>query len=79
MGIGRTDEITVQHTGQLHVIDVVAFALGETRVLNPLARAAHPLEIGGTLYLIFGKVFHSAASFAAFSSLAAARMDFTMF
>ena len=79
VSIGRTDEIAVQHAGQFHVIDVVAFALGETSVLNPLARATHPLEICGTLYLIFVQVFHSAASFAAFSSLAAARMDFTMF
>ena len=50
MGMRRADEIAVQHARQLHVVDVIALALGEADVLDALALAAHAFEGGGALF-----------------------------
>ena len=62
MGMRRAHEIAVQHARQLQVVDVVALALGEADVLDPLALAAHAFEGGFTLFPRGSQVVHSAAS-----------------
>ena len=79
VGIGRAHEIAKQHPRHLDVVDVVALALGEAHVLDPLARGAHAFEFLDPLVAGWCLVVHSAASLAAFISAAAARMDLTMF
>ena len=78
MGDRRADKGRMNHPRQLDVVDVIAFALGEPGVLDPLAGASEPLEIGGACFAIV-QVFHSAASLAEFISAAAASTDLTMF
>ena len=58
----RADEIAVQHTRQLQVVDIVAPALREADVFDPLALAAHAFEFGFTLFPRGSHVVHSAAS-----------------
>ncbi len=62
MGVRRADEVAVQHARQLHVVDIVAFALREADVLDALAFAAHALELGFALFPRGSDVVHSAAS-----------------
>ena len=49
VGVGRADEVAVEHAGQLQVVDVVALALDEADVLDALALAAEALELLGAL------------------------------
>ena len=72
MRIRRAHKVAKDHSVELDIIDVVALALGETRILNPLARAAHAFEVRDAIFAVFHFVFHSAASLAAFISAAAA-------
>src|SRR5258708_29160030 len=62
MGVRRTDKIAVQHARQFQIVDVIALALGEADVLDPLALAAHAFECGGALFPRGSEVLHSAAS-----------------
>ena len=62
MGVRRAGEITVEHAGQLEVVDVVALALDETDILDALALAAHAFELFGAFRGGGGHVVHSAAS-----------------
>ncbi len=52
----------MQHARQLHVVDVVALALGEADVFDALALAAHAFELGFALFPRGSHVVHSAAS-----------------
>jgi hypothetical protein len=80
VGVGAADEIAEEHARQLDVVDVVALALGEARILDALARGAHALQLlDAVLAADRGLVGHSAASTLAFITVAAARIDFTMF
>ena len=79
MRIGRADEIAEQHARQFQVVDIVALALGETRVLDPLARGSEAVQRGDALFLRRGSFVHYADSFISFIFAAAARMAFTMF
>ena len=49
VGVGRADEVAVDHAGQLQIVDVVALALGEADVLDALALAAEALQLLGAL------------------------------
>ena len=62
MRVRRADEIAVQHARQLQVVDVIALALGEANILDPLALAAHAFELGFALFPRGSHVVHSAAS-----------------
>ena len=62
MGVGRADEVSVQHARQFHVVDIIALALREADVLDALAFAAHALELGFALFPRGSHVVHSAAS-----------------
>src|SRR4029079_9493330 len=62
MRMRRADEGAVQHARQFDVVDVIALALREAGVLDPLALAAHALEGGGALFPRGSQVVHSAAS-----------------
>jgi hypothetical protein len=62
MGVRRAREVAIQHAGQLQVVDIVAFALNETDVLDALALAADALELFGPFGGGGGHVVHSAAS-----------------
>ena len=79
MGIGRADKIAKQHAGKFQVIDVVALALGETSVFDPLARGAQAVQRGNAVFLRRGCFVHYADSFISLIFAAAARMAFTMF
>ncbi len=60
--MGRANEIAMQHAGQLHVIDILAFALREADVFHALAFAAHAFQARRTFLSRWGHVVHSAAS-----------------
>ena len=45
MGMRRADEIAVQHARQFQVVDIVALALREADVFDPLALAAHAFKL----------------------------------
>ena len=62
MRMRRSDEIAVQHARQLQVVDIIALALREADVLDPLALAAHAFEFGFALFPRGSHVVHSAAS-----------------
>ena len=62
MGVRRPDEIAVQHARQFQVVDIIALALGEARILDALALAAHAFETGFALFPRGSYVVHSAAS-----------------
>ena len=62
MRMRRSDEIAVQHARQFQVVDVIALALREADVLDPLALAAHAFELGFALFPRGSHVVHSAAS-----------------
>ena len=79
MGIGRADKISVQHIGKFDVIDIVALALGEPGILDAFAGAAKALEVGRAFFAVWSHIVHCAASLAALISLAAERMDLTIF
>ena len=80
MGIGRSDKVPEQHPRHFDVVNVVAFALCETGILDALALAAHATQRFDALLACNSCiVLHSAASLDALISAAAARMDFTMF
>jgi hypothetical protein len=79
MGILAADEIAVDHSCHLDIVDVVALALGKAGVLHPLARRTHAFQVGGAGDLVWGQVVHCAASLAVLISVAACRMALTMF
>ena len=79
MRIWRADEVTEQHARQLQVVDIIALTLGETCVLDPLARGSEAVQRGDALFLRRGSFVHYADSFISFIFAAAARMAFTMF
>jgi hypothetical protein len=79
MCIGRADEIAEQHAGKLKIVDIVALALGEPRILDALALRTEALEGGGAFGFRGSHLVHCAASLAAFSSAAAARIALTIF
>ena len=62
MGVGRADDVAVEHAGQLQVVDVVALALREADVLDALPLAAEAFELLGALGRGERGVVHSAAS-----------------
>ena len=62
MGVRRAVEFAIQHAGQFDVVDVIAFALGETDILDALALTAHAFELDGAFGGGGGHVVHSAAS-----------------
>ncbi len=62
MRVRRSDEIAVQHARQLQVVDIVAPALREADVFDPLALAAHAFELGFALFPRGSHIVHSAAS-----------------
>ena len=62
VGVRRAGKIAIQHAGQLDVVDVVAFALDETNILNALALAAHALQLFCAFGGGGGHLVHSAAS-----------------
>ena len=63
MAMARAMEVAVQHAGQLDVVDVVALALDEARVLDALALAPQALQAFGAFDRGGdGRSVHSAAS-----------------
>ena len=62
MGIGRANEVAMQHARQLQVVDIVAFALREANVLDTLSLAPHAFQLCFALFPRQGHVVHSAAS-----------------
>ncbi len=79
MAVRRADEVAEQHAGQLDVVDIVALALGEAGVLDPLPGAAQAFQLRAALARARNRGVHSAASRCAFSWSAAARTALTMF
>src|SRR5262245_5997946 len=79
--MGRAIEVAMQHAGQFQVVDIIALALDEANILDPLALAAHSLKLFGTLGGRGGHVVHSAASWngTPLSLAAAYWMALTMF
>src|SRR6202012_5474687 len=62
MGVRRSHKIAMQHVRQLQIVDILALALGEADVLDPLAFAAHAFELGFALFPRGSHIVHSAAS-----------------
>lgn len=79
MAVRRAHEVTKHHARLFDVVNVVALALGEARVLDSLARAAETLQFLHPLFGGCGLFAHCAASVDALRVSAAARMDLTMF
>ena len=46
MRIRRTDNVHVQHAGELHVIDVITAATNEARIFLPLHAMSHAADLG---------------------------------
>ena len=62
VAVRRTVEVSVKHSRQLQVVDVVALALDEADILDPLALAAHSLQAFRALLAGRRHLVHSAAS-----------------
>src|SRR5262249_26565244 len=62
MRVRRADEIAMQHARQLHVVNIVALALGEADIFDALPLAPHAFECGSALFPRGSHVVHSAAS-----------------
>jgi hypothetical protein len=79
MGIGAADEIAEQHALHLDVVDVVALALREPHVLDPLAAGSEALEVGNAVFDLVGVWSFIRRPPSRFISAAAARIALTMF
>ncbi len=62
VSVRRAIKVAVEHSRQLHVVDVTAFALNKTDVLDALSFAAHAFKFDGAFGRGGGHVVHSAAS-----------------
>ena len=62
MGMRRAHEIAVERSRQLEVVDVIALALDEADIFDPLALAAEALELFGAFFRCRRDRVHSAAS-----------------
>ena len=49
VGVGAADDVHVQHPRQLHVIEIMPFALNETRVFLALHAMSHTADFGGVV------------------------------